>query len=78
MRSAIPAFLIAAAAASAEESAQLTEGDSRIDITFSEAVSDPLRSAVLNWIADGSRAVTNYHTRFPVDRLRIRILGYVS
>jgi len=66
-------MLLAVAAACAEDTAQLTEGRSRIDITFSEPISDPLRSAVLGWVADASRAVATYHTRFPVDHLRIRI-----
>lgn len=66
-------LLVIATGSAAQENAQLNEGRSRIDITFSEPVSSHLRGIVLGWIADAARAVATYHGRFPVDRLRIRV-----
>jgi hypothetical protein len=60
-------------ATAAEETAQVTVGRSRLDISFSEPIPHGLREAALNWITDCGKAVTAYLSRFPVERVKIRV-----
>jgi hypothetical protein len=67
----LPQLLIAPAYS--KESAQLHAGRTPIDVVFSEPVSPGLRSLMLDWIGNAAHAVTTYHERFPVTRLKIRV-----
>ena len=66
-------LLMLPGASGAEESAELTTGRAKIAVDFSEPLSPALREIALQWINQSANAVTIYHGRFPVDRLRIRV-----
>ena len=66
-------LLLTASLARAQESATLNVGKSRLEVIFSERVSPALRGVVLDWVGRGARAVTAYHQRFPVERVKIRV-----
>ncbi len=59
--------------AAAQDQAQLEIGGGKIDLTFSSAPSEALRTLVLGWVASSARAVTVYYERFPVSHLQIRV-----
>jgi hypothetical protein len=61
------------AIAAAQTNAQIIVGNSKIDLTFTSAPPEPLRTAVLDWVSAAARAVTTYYGQFPVQHVNIQV-----
>ncbi len=69
----LAALLVSAPSLAAQEQVQLNVGGGKLDVTFREAPTEPLRKAILDWIGASARAVATYHEGFPVPRVEIRV-----